>query len=586
LRHVKLLTPALVAPAFGLALLVLPYLASAERSVDGEEELLPIGETAEELAFRAFFPRETLVSDPPPLSPVRNVGEFEPSTGALIRYPLGIQYNLIHELTEDVMVHVVVDNAFYSQAVANFTAQGVNMSQVEFIITPTNSIWTRDYGPWFVFDGNGDLVILDHYYNRPARPDDNQIPRVLAQHWGIPVVTHDLWHTGGNYMTEGHGLSFSTDLVWTENPGMTHPAIAQFMLDYYGVDTYDVLPDISPTGIHHIDTWGKLLDEETVLMKQVSPGHPDYPELEANASTIAGLTNKYGRPFRVVRVYCGPIPSGVASYTNALILNNRVLVPTFNRPAEDAAALQVYRDNMPGYEVIGFYHSGWLTDDALQCRVMDIHERYLLRVDHNPVQEGVAGVSVPVMVYIDDRSETGLDGSATALHWRITGEPAYLTVPLTPEPEPDWYVAEIPGQSAGTEVEYYVTAADLSGRAAARPRPAPLGVYRFTFEGVAGWAETGAPAKALALEPVTPNPFNPSAKVRFHLPEPAPVRLSVLDITGREVARLIDRTLAAGAHQVTWEGLTAGGGQAPSGVYLIQLEAAGQRRTQRAVLLK
>lgn len=237
-----------------------------------------------------------------------------------------------------------MSSAYQSQAQANFTAQGINMSRVEWVVAPNNSIWTRDYGPWFVFDGNGDQVILDHYYNRPARPDDNLIPRVLAQLWGIPVVTHDLWHNGGNYLTEGHGLSFSTDLVWTENPGMIHPQIAQFMLDYYGVDTYDVLPDISLSGIHHIDTWGKLLDEETVLMKQVDPSHADYARIEANAATVASLTDKYGRPFRVVRVYCPTIPTGnVASYTNSLILNRKALVPTFNKPVEDAAALQVYR---------------------------------------------------------------------------------------------------------------------------------------------------------------------------------------------------------------------------------------------------
>ena len=93
------------------------------------------------------------------------------------------------------------------------------MNQVEWIIAPSNSIWTRDYGPWFVFDGNGDIAIINHYYNRPYRPDDNNIPIVCGAEWGIPVYSHDLWTTGGNYMTDGHGISFSTDLVWDENSG-------------------------------------------------------------------------------------------------------------------------------------------------------------------------------------------------------------------------------------------------------------------------------------------------------------------------------------------------------------------------------
>ena len=449
--------------------------AIAERSVDGEEELLPIGPTPEEAALEALYVRRGFTSDPPPTPPLRNVAEYERCTGALIRYPLGIPYSLILEMTEEVKVHVVVSQANHAAAMANFTSNGVNPAQVEWVVAPNNSIWTRDYGPWFVFDGNGDQVILDHFYNRPLRPDDNVIPQVLGQVWGIPVVTHDLWHTGGNYMTDGLHLSYSSDLVWNENQGISHPQIAQFMLDYYGIETYNVLPDISIGGIHHIDTWGKLLDEETVLMKQVATNHADYARIEANVTTVAGLTNQYGRPFRVVRIFCPTIPTGnVASYTNSLILNHKVLVPVFNLP-QDAAALQVYRDNMPGYEVLGFNYSGgaqpWITDDALHCRVMNIFDRYLLRVDHNPVTEGIADQPVPISVYIDDRSEAGLDMAQTRLFWRVSGQPTYNAVPLQAEAEPDWYVASIPGQSAGTQVEYYVTARDLTGRVASRPRP-------------------------------------------------------------------------------------------------------------------
>lgn len=580
--RVALLDRLLIAAALTLGTIAPAW---AERSVDGEEELLPIWETPEELEFRAHFQRKAFVSDPPPVGPIRNIGEFEPCTGALIRYPLGLPYNLIRELTEDVMLFVIVNSANYASAVANFVANGVDTSRVDWVIAANNSIWTRDYGPWFVFDGNGDEVILDHFYNRPARPDDNVIPQVLGALWGIPVVTHDLWHTGGNYMTEGHGLSYSTDLVWNENSSMTHEQIAQFMLDYYGVDAYDVLPDISTTGIHHIDTWGKLLDEETVLVKDVDPAHADYPELQANAAAIAGLTNKYGRPFRVVRVFCQAIQSGgVASYTNSLILNGKVLVPMFNNATRDSAALNVYRANMPGYEVLGYAFSGWLTDDALHCRVMGIHDRYMLRVDHNPVQEGIETIPVEVRAFIDDRSEAGLDMAATALHWRLVGDPGYTTVPLAGDVEPDWYVAEIPGQAAGAEVEYYVTAADLGGRSASRPRVAPPAAYRFTFEAATSVALGGA--APLSLEPPLPNPFPGATALRFRLSSPGPVRLTVYDASGRAVTRLVDGALPAGPHEARWDGRSAEGTRVAAGVYLFVLDALGAREARRAVLLK
>src|SRR4026209_2825036 len=133
--------------------------ARAERSVDGHEELLPIWETPAETALRVLLPQENLVSDPPPVPPIRNVAEYTPCTGVRIRYPLGIPYNLINEMAEDVTVHVVVASSSQQAAINNFTANGVNLAHVQWVVAPNNSIWTRDYGPWFVFDGNGNQVI-------------------------------------------------------------------------------------------------------------------------------------------------------------------------------------------------------------------------------------------------------------------------------------------------------------------------------------------------------------------------------------------------------------------------------------------
>jgi hypothetical protein len=393
-----------------------------------------------------------------------------------------------------------------------------------------------------------------------------------------------MWHAGGNYMTEGHGLSFSSDLVWHENDGFTHEQIAQFWIDYYGVDPYHVLPDISETGIHHIDTWAKLIDEETVLMKQVGVSHIDYARIEANVATVSGLANKYGRPFDVVRVFCPPIASGnVAAYTNSLILNNKVLVPTFGLPADDATTLQVYRDAMPGYEVLGF-SGGWITDDALHCRAIGIHDRYMLRVDHDPVQGAPSGLPVPVTMYADDRSEAGIDMAATNLYWRVAGAPSFSPVPFAEDSEPDWYRAQIPAQQPGTEIEYYVTARDLTGRVSSRPRPAPLAWHSFTVD-----INTAAPPARAVPElslSVGPSPFRYRSVARFHLASGGRARVAVYDVRGRLVARLVDRSLPAGEHEVEWTGRDAGGADVPSGVYFVVLKSKNERVTRRVVLLR
>ena len=105
-------------------------------------------------------------------------------------------------------------------AMANYSAYGVNMANAEFIVAPTNSIWTRDYGPWFIFEEEGDLAIVDPVYNRP-RPLDDVIPQTIGALWGLSVYGMDLEHTGGNHMSNGLGMSMSTRLTYDENPSLS-----------------------------------------------------------------------------------------------------------------------------------------------------------------------------------------------------------------------------------------------------------------------------------------------------------------------------------------------------------------------------
>ena len=77
-----------------------------------------------------------------------------------------------------------------------------------------------------------------------------------------------------------------------------------------------------------------------------------------------------------------------------------------------------------------------------------------------------------------------------------------------------------------------------------------------------------------------PNPFNPRAVVPFEVPEAAHVRLTLVDIFGREVAILLNRQVATGSHEAVLDG-----GRLASGVYLVRLEADGLFRASQKVLL-
>lgn len=91
--------------------------------------------------------------------------------------------------------------------------------------------------------------------------------------------------------------------------------------------------------------------------------------------------------------------------------------------------------------------------------------------------------------------------------------------------------------------------------------------------------------ETFALHGNYPNPFNPSTTIRYDLPERADVELSVVDVTGRRVALLVDAEQSAGFYSVSWDASGAGSNLA-SGVYFVSFRAGSFRQVARVVLMK
>jgi hypothetical protein len=97
---------------------------------------------------------------------------------------------------------------------------------------------------------------------------------------------------------------------------------------------------------------------------------------------------------------------------------------------------------------------------------------------------------------------------------------------------------------------------------------------------------TGAVPVSYALLPSQPNPFNPSTEIRYLLPKGEKVKLTVFDVTGRELKTLVDEDVPAGSHAVSWDGKDDDGRAQASGVYFYRLEAGQYTQTHRMTLLK
>lgn len=566
-----------------LVLLVAVPASTMARSMAEQVEgarYLPIGLTPEEEANLDLIGSEHM-GTAPPAPTIRTPGEFERMLGVIVRFPWGNPTDVLAEYAEDDTLWVIVMNENEeAYATADLVGGDVNMDHVKFIYGKTNSIWTRDYGPWFITDEAGQQGIVDIIYNRP-RPLDDKIPGVIGELWSIPVYAMDLIATGGNIMFDGLGVAMSSQLTLEENPELTEAKIDSMMLEYTGVHSYFKMAYIETTGIHHIDCWAKLLDPGRILVKEVPPSHPSYEAIEANVAYFESHTSSWGKPYEIVRIYT---PND-EPYINAFVLNDKVLVPMFGTEWDDDA-LATYEAVLPGYEVLGF-DGPWLSDDALHCRAMGVTDPGMLYIEHLPLADITEAADYyRVEAEITDYSGAGLITDALYVYYKVDADPDFTALAMTESARAGAYYADIPGQSEGAVVSYYVDASDYSGRHETHPWVAPANYH--TFDVLAGG--TGVPQDGQAfnfsLEQNRPNPFNPTTVLAYEVPAASHVRLLVHNAAGQQVATLVDRHVGAGGHTATWTGLDDSGEAVSSGVYFFTLTYGDESITRKGVLLK
>ena len=412
------------------------------------------------IAGRDFTPTD------PPEGEIRNVAEFNQMQGVLVRYPFGIPIELIKEMAEYVTVTTIVASSSQQQTVTNtYQNNGVNLDNCDFLIAQSDSYWVRDYGPWFVFDGNNQPGIVDFPYNRP-RPNDNNIPQKVSEFLDIDLYGMNLISTGGNYMCDGMGQAASTDLIWEENPSLTHDDVAGYIFDYLNNTPYHVMEDPLGEYIKHIDCWGKYLSPNKVLIGQVPTTDYRYQDFEDAANYFATHISSYGKPYTVYRVFTpGTYPN--TPYTNSLILNNKVFVPLTGGQWDDEA-IEAYEEAMPGYEIIGITYNGWENTDALHCRTKGMADLGMLYIHHIPTL-GTVAYNQTYSISADITACSGEDiyADSVIVYYKINSG-AYTSANMQLE-SGNTYTGLIENVQPSDTVSYYIYAADESGRNAKTP---------------------------------------------------------------------------------------------------------------------
>ena len=113
-----------------------------------------------------------------------------------------------------------------------------------------------------------------------------------------------------------------------------------------------------------------------------------------------------------------------------------------------------------------------------------------------------------------------------------------------------------------------------------------LADYQFRMPSVLALDPLAFIPAAFALHQNYPNPFNPTTTIQYDLPIATDVHLTIYDILGREVVRLVDRQMEAGYYRVVWNARDASGREVSTGIYIVMVVAPEFRKNIKMLLLR
>ncbi len=426
------------------------------------------------------------ITVPPSFEP-RTMAEWEELQGIMIAWTsyTTILRQIVDYAQEEGIVYIVCSDSNSVKSTLN--SYSIPLTNIQFLHAGFNSIWCRDYGPWTIYDENGDnLSIVDWVYNRP-RPQDDLVPESIGNMLGLDVYSttsgeYELVNTGGNFLTDGKGNGFASRLIYSENPSLSTSQVDNILSEFMGIESFRTMQTLPYDNIHHIDMHMKLLDEETLLVGQYPEGVADGPQIEANLQYILdNYQTCYGRPYKVVRIPMPPdngyypnTSGDYRTYTNSLIVNKTVIVPTYEYQY-DTTALRIYRDAMPGYNVVGIDCNQIIGSlGAVHCITKEIGVSDPITIFHAPVREAYYPGNYPIEVEII----SPVTISGVSVYWSVDPDNEYNEVQLNNVGD-GFYSGEIPQQERGDVVHYYISASNSNGKTITKPITAPDGYYKF-----------------------------------------------------------------------------------------------------------
>jgi agmatine deiminase len=525
----------------------------------------------------------------PPGGWVETPAEFEPVRGVWVTWRYGtyntVEREIVREVVSSCKAYIIPGSSSDTTSIKSYlTSGGVPLDSVRFYVFPNNSVWMRDYGPWFIRRQDGTEGIIDFQYNRP-RPLDDTIPWRIGQAWSIPVYGSPLEHPGGNFMVDGLGRGFFSSLIYEENPSYSAYTIDTMMRNYSGLELTGPVKRMLTEYTGHIDLWTKILNDTLVMVGDYASGHPNDTVLDNRADSITHMKTREGFPYRVVRVIMPwDLSDAPPTYLNSLFVNNKVLVPTWSLP-EDPQGIAAYQNVLPGYTVVGINCSSMASSGgAIHCITMQVPASQYVHVRHYPYPDTSDLVST-YRIRCRIITSSGLRAESTLVFYKVGANGSYSTLALNAVVDTQGvYAAYIPHQTAGDTVYYYILAQNTQNIRRTSPRDVPPHLFRFRIYSGVMVGEFGS--SALAHFSAFPNPARNFLKFNFSMSRTSEVRVEIYNALGQKVKTIVDGSYGSGDHTVSWDLTNNNGGELAQGVYFCSVAAGGNKYTGKLLIVK
>jgi agmatine deiminase len=193
-----------------------------------------------------------------------------------------------------------------------------------------------------------------------------------AAHRNIPMQPLDLHTEGGNIWSDGQGTLLMSNQIFISNPYYDRDRLLEYLHTVFEFEKLIITPRLTLEETGHVDLLLKLASADTALVARAD-SFSTGEVLRKTRRLLERESNAKGQPYRVIEL---PNPSLYMnwfsypirrSYTNALTVNGRVLVPVYGITL-DEIALRTYADAMPDYEIIPIdSHIGINGGGAVHC---------------------------------------------------------------------------------------------------------------------------------------------------------------------------------------------------------------------------